>query len=103
MFVIGSLERVVPTTAGCAIAGAGGGGPVIHDVLDPDRVKSERSTTVFSGCWDAGSTGVTLGVGSGLLVKCISRRCCERIRRPTLLRVPQLLQVLPRPLQCRQW
>ena len=73
------------------------------NVLDSDRVMDEGSATGPSGRWVGGSTGVTRGVGSGLLVTYISRWCCEGIRRLTLLRVPLLRRVRPRPLQRHQW
>lgn len=66
---IGSFDRVVPTMTGCAAAGAGSGGRMMRGGLDSDRVLSGRSASLFSGRWDVESTGVTLGVGSGLLVK----------------------------------
>lgn len=74
MTAIGSSWRVTPTAVGCAIGSPGDGSPMVHgtDVPDSDRVTSRCSATVISGRCDVGSTGVILGVGSGLLVTCIS-------------------------------
>ena len=66
----GSSFRAAPTTAGCVIGGPGGVGLVAWgaDTLDPDGIVSDCSATAFLDRRDVESTGVTLGVGSGLLV-----------------------------------